>query len=184
MSHWQKGKVNTVCNMQRMIEAIKAVAPEWADNLVIDPDGGIPIYSYQGNLMEFNTDTGSREGNVQFVENDEGDMVPGELEEIGTFNIMIPGSDNPNHEQAEGVKYNDIGLRMNPDMTWEVQVDNSGLDNITNLEGHISSMAGMQRLKHAADSSGWDSEFRKEGNVTKLTVKPPQIVKQKHSRVR
>lgn len=119
MSHWKAGKLQLKCSIDVLRRALIRIMPEWEQHLVIDKEGRIPIYTYTGNKLE-------GQG----------------------FHIMIPGVKNPQYAGAPGLKYNDVGLRLEADGTWTAQIDNTGFTKIKNLEPQLQ--GEVMRMKAIA----------------------------------
>lgn len=172
MSHYVKGKLKIKCSIDIMRRAIIAVMPEWAKHIRTDPQGRIPIYGYSssfsGNKREI--------GPIRKILNDKGEEVP------EGFHVMIPGPTNgAGYDAAPGNTWADLGLKQNPDRSWEVVGDWGGMEKMSSpeaLEKKISSeIAKMKALawaKHyGAQARVSDSEqsVRVEISVDSNTAK-------------
>ena len=126
MSVWVKGDLSIQCSVDIMRQAMIHIMPEWESHILVDSEGNIPIYDWVGKQ----------------------DTSQG-------YHIVIPGRKNPNHSQAPGLKYNDIGLRQTEDGHWEVGVDESGMTVVHNLEDNIKAELMRRKAAIIAKMQGW-----------------------------
>lgn len=125
MSHWVGGKIQLKCSLEVLKKALLRLMPEWQSHIQVDPEGRIPIYTYQGVKAE-----------------------------SGGYQIVVPGIKNPNYAKAPGMKYSDLGIRKNSDGTWEVQVDRSGLEKYQNIENGLCAEVAMMKAQAIAKLRG------------------------------
>ena len=113
-----KGKLKVKCSIDIMRRAIIAVMPQWAKHIKADPEGRIPIYGYSSSFSD-----GKRGiGPIRTIRNDKGKEVP------EGFHLMVPGPTNgAGYEAAPGNTWADLGLKQNPDRSWEVVGDWGGM---------------------------------------------------------
>jgi len=107
MSHYVKGALKVKCSIDIMRRALIAIMPSWEKHIQIDTQGRIPIYDYNSQINKVQKEDGT--------------------DEIVKYHLMVPSPKNPNYDAAPGNNWADLGLRQNPDKTWEVTGDWGGM---------------------------------------------------------
>jgi len=148
MSHWQAGKLNMKCSIDVLRKALINIIPEWEKHIKVSEEGKHDLYTY----------TGASDRN-------------------GGYHILVPGQGNPHHAQAPKVIYNDIGFKQNPDKSWDILVDPSGLD-IIDFEGTVIQEVATMRAKAIAEVKKYTiySDVEKDGERVLIMRVPEEEV--------
>jgi len=133
MSAWVEGKLDLKCSLDVLRKAIINIHPEWEDHLIIDKEGHIPMYRFDGQ-REYNGKGGDKE-----------------------VHVLIPGSGHPITETPPNRgAHNDWGFRRSQDGKWEVTFADFGLSQANHLENQIKSEVALMKAKAIAKMRGFE----------------------------
>jgi hypothetical protein len=133
MSAWVEGKLQLKCSIDILRKAIINIHPEWEDYLVIDQNGTIPMYRYNGQ-KEYNGEGGDKQVHL---------LIPGSGH---------PGIKTPPNRSAD----NDWGFFKESDDSWSVTYADYGLERAKALEGNIKAEIALMKAKAIAKMRGYE----------------------------
>lgn len=144
MSAWVEGKLNLKCSLDVLRKAIINIHPEWENHLIVDPDGQIPMYRYNGQ-REYNGKGGDK-----------------------VVHLLIPGSGHPNVTVPPGrCSHNDWGFQRAEDGKWEVTFADFGIQQARTLENTIKSEVAFMKAKAVAKIRGYEVLAQDENDEEK-----------------
>jgi hypothetical protein len=133
MSAWVEGKLELKCSLDVLRKAIINIHPEWENFLLVDAEGHIPMYRFNGE-REYNGKGGDKEVHL---------LIPG---------AHHPGSKCPPNRNA----HNDWGFRKAEDGKWECVFADYGLEQAKTLEISIQSEVAIMKAKAIAQMRGYE----------------------------
>ncbi|MFA7219344.1 MAG: hypothetical protein WC119_02450 [Synergistaceae bacterium] len=144
MSAWVEGKLNLKCSLDVLRKAIINIHPEWENHLIVDQDGQIPMYRYNGQ-REYNGKGGDK-----------------------IVHLLIPGSGHPNVIVPPGRNaHNDWGFQRTEDGKWEVTFADFGIQQARTLENTIKSEVALMKAKAVAKMRGYEVLAQDENDEEK-----------------
>ena len=146
MSHWQEGKAELDCTLEVLRRALLNIMPHWEEYLETDPNGGIDLYTYTGQL--------SQRG----------------------YHLMVPGSGRPNTKGAPDISYNDFGLKQNEKGSWTFQIDPAGMSDpnlIGTLTQEVASMR-VKAIEMARNAQAISDEMEGTDRVITFREEIPE----------
>jgi hypothetical protein len=133
MSAWIEGKLDLKCSIDVLRKAIVNIHPEWEEHLMVDKEGHIPMYRYNGQ-REYNGKGGDKE-----------------------VHILIPGSGHPGVTMPPNRgAHNDWGFRRCENGQWECTFADFGLRQAQHLENQIKSEIALMKAKAIAKMRGFE----------------------------
>ena len=144
MSAWVEGKLDLKCSLDVLRKAIIGIMPEWEEHLIVDPEGNIPMYRYNGE-REYNGKGGDK-----------------------TVQLCIPGSGRPNTATPpKRGSHNDWGFSRTKDGKWESTFADFGLNQARTLENQIKSEIALMKAKAIAKLRNFEIIAQEENNEEK-----------------
>lgn len=133
MSAWVEGKLDLKCSLNILRKAIINIMPEWEDHLIVDPEGNIPMYRFNGQ-REYNGKGGDK-----------------------VAHLLIPGSGHPDVTTPPNRKaHNDWGFKKSENGKWETTFADFGNNTAIQLTNQIKSEVALMKVKAIAKMKGFE----------------------------
>lgn len=144
MSAWVEGKLDLRCSIDVLRKAIINIHPEWEEHLIVDPEGQIPMYRFNGE-RSYHGKGGDK-----------------------TVHILIPGSGHPGvNTPPDRGAHNDWGFKRSEDGKWEVTFADFGLRQAKKLESTIMGEIAIMKVKAVAKMKGYEILAQEENGEEK-----------------
>lgn len=149
MSKIIESKLQLKCSLEVLRRALIRVMPQWEAHILVDPEGRIPVYGYEGKNRGY------------------------------TCNLVIPGGRHPGYSVPPGRDLdNDWGFKLDEDGKWTIIKADYGNSSATILEKNITAEVGNMKAKAVAKIRGYNilqDTFDDGVSILRLSADKDQI---------
>jgi hypothetical protein len=130
MSKWVEGNMDLRCSLNILRQAICNVVPEWEDYIMVDPNGELEMYRYNGAKVESSQGGSARKAN-----------------------LIIPGGGNPAKKGPSSRNVdNDWGFALDDKGEWTTIFADYNINNAKSFEnkviGEVGRLRALAYIKH------------------------------------